>query len=154
MLANLTILVFLAFPFLSLPGPTRMTIQRDLLVHGLPLIPGRWNKKLMRLRPEWEDKRGGRKRIWSLFFISHSPEWLTNILPVPKKDGKVRMFIDFRNLNNASPQVSHSLIERLSQAKKLQREKIKYYWIGLYFTLWASLSFLFRINGLWWTLQV
>lgn len=35
--------------------------------------------------------------------VSHYPEWLANIVPVPKKDGKVRMCIDFRNLNKASP---------------------------------------------------
>ena len=35
--------------------------------------------------------------------VSTYPEWLANIVPVPKKDGKVRMCIDFRNLNKASP---------------------------------------------------
>ena len=30
-------------------------------------------------------------------------EWLSNIVPVIKKNGKVRVCIDFRNLNMASP---------------------------------------------------
>ena len=30
-------------------------------------------------------------------------QWLTNIVPVPKKDRKVRMCIDFRDLNKACP---------------------------------------------------
>ena len=30
------------------------------------------------------------------------PEWLANVVPMLKKDGKVRMCVDFRDLNKAS----------------------------------------------------
>ena len=41
----------------------------------------------------------------SVGFISvvQYPEWLANVVPVPKKDVKVRVCADFRNLNKASP---------------------------------------------------
>ena len=40
----------------------------------------------------------------SVVFISMIEylEWLANIVPVPKKDGKVRVYVDFRNLNKAN----------------------------------------------------
>ena len=38
------------------------------------------------------------------------PEWLANIVPIPKKDGKVRVCVDFRNLNKASPKNDFPLL--------------------------------------------
>ena len=36
-------------------------------------------------------------------------KWVANIVPIPKKDGKVRMCVDYRDLNQASPKNNFSL---------------------------------------------
>ena len=45
-----------------------------------------------------------RKQL-SIGFISvvEYPEWLANVVTIPKKDGKVKVYVDFRDLNKASP---------------------------------------------------
>ena len=35
--------------------------------------------------------------------VAKYPEWVATIMPLPKKDGKVRMYVDYRDLNRASP---------------------------------------------------
>ena len=35
--------------------------------------------------------------------VTSYPQWVANIVPVLKKDGKVRMCVDYRDLNRASP---------------------------------------------------
>ena len=63
-------------------------------------------QKLRRLHPQWslQVKKEIKKQL-SVSFLSvvEYPEWLANVLSVPKKDVKVRVCVKFRDLNKASP---------------------------------------------------
>ena len=52
------------------------------------------------------------KKQLSVGFISmvEYPKWLANVVPIPKKDSKVRVYVDFRDLNKASPKYDFHLL--------------------------------------------
>ena len=41
--------------------------------------------------------------------VAKYSEWVVNIVPIPKKDGKVKMCVDYRDLNWVSPKDNFSL---------------------------------------------
>ena len=83
-------------------------LDRNITEHHIPTYPEARpvKQKLSRLRPEWAEKIREEiaKQIQANFLeVVDYPQWLENILPVPKKDGKVQMCVDFRDLNKACP---------------------------------------------------
>lgn len=77
------------------------SLNTDIVMHHLPLkLECRPVKqKLRRMKPEWDMKCKEEvvKQLDVGFFeVTGYPKWLANILSVPKRDGKVRICVDYQ----------------------------------------------------------
>jgi len=91
-----------AWSYNDMPG-----LDTDIVQHKLPLKPEcpPVRQKLRRMKPEMslKIKEEVQKQFDAGFLaVAKYPQWVANIVPVPKKDGKVRMCVDYRDLNRAS----------------------------------------------------
>ncbi|KAI5385363.1 hypothetical protein KIW84_072096 [Lathyrus oleraceus] len=83
-------------------------LDADVVQHFLSLKPEcvPVKQKLRRTHPDMavKIKEEVHKQIDVGFLVTSTyPQWVANIVPVPKKDGKVRMCMDYCDLNKASP---------------------------------------------------
>jgi len=82
-------------------------LSSDIVQHRLPLNPecSPVKQKLTRMKPEMslKIKEEVKKQFDAGFLaVAWYPEWVANIVLVPKKDGKVQMYVDYQDLNRAS----------------------------------------------------
>ena len=91
-----------AWLYEDMPG-----IDTDIVQHCIPTDPTMKpiKQKLRRMKLEWTLKikeEVDRQYNAGFLRVVNYPKWLANVVSVPKKDGKVRMCVEFRDLSKAS----------------------------------------------------
>ncbi|XP_027767963.1 uncharacterized protein LOC114074305 [Solanum pennellii] len=92
-----------AWSYDDMPG-----LSVDLVVHKLPVYPDfpPVQQKRRKFKPDVSEKI--KEEIMKqlnakVIQVIRYTTWLANVVPVPKKDGKTRVCVDYRDLNKASP---------------------------------------------------
>ncbi|KAA3468476.1 RNA-directed DNA polymerase (Reverse transcriptase), Ribonuclease H [Gossypium australe] len=90
-------------------------LSTDIVVHCLPIKEEckPVQQKLRRIRPDVmiKTKEKVKKQFDAGFLqVVKYSEWVANIVFVPKKDGKVWMCVDYKDLNKASPKDNFTLL--------------------------------------------
>ena len=92
-----------AWEYYEMPG-----LDHSIVEHRLPIKPRYrpFKQALRRFNPNvLDDIKKETKRLLEAKFIRpcRYVEWISNIVPVYKKNGNLRVCIDFRDLNKATP---------------------------------------------------
>jgi len=92
-----------AWEYYEMPG-----LDRSIVEHCLPIKPGYrpYQQGARRCNPKiLPDIKAEITRLIEANFIRQCryAEWISNVVPVYKKNGKLRVCIDFRDLNKATP---------------------------------------------------
>ena len=82
-------------------------LATDIVTHKLAIKPEFTpiKQKLLKLKSEWslKVKEEVIKQFEANFImVVNYPTWLANVVPVPKKDGRIQVCVDYRDLNKVS----------------------------------------------------
>ena len=99
-----------AWYYQDMPG-----LDTEIVVHKIPVkleyppvrlaFPRMKSKIILKIKEEVEKQLN----IGFLTAIAYS-DWVANVVPMTKKDGKVRICVDYRELNRASPKDNFPLL--------------------------------------------
>ena len=83
-------------------------LDTNIMVHRLPMKNGcsPVKQKVCCMRPEMSEKikiEVMKQFDAGFLAVTSYPQWVEIMVPVPKKDGKVCICVDYRDLNRASP---------------------------------------------------
>jgi hypothetical protein len=83
-------------------------LDRSIVEHRLPLKNGFWlfqqQARQMKVEVLVEVKKEVEKMLEAGFIRPYRyAEWISSVVPVQKKDGRWRVYVDFRDLNRATP---------------------------------------------------
>ena len=89
-------------------------LDTDIVVHRLPLreecAPVKQKLRRIKLEMLLKIKKEVKKQLDAGFLeVFKYPQWVANIVPISKKGGKVRMCVDYRDLNRTSSNDNFSL---------------------------------------------
>ena len=99
-----------AWSYQDMPG-----LSFDIIQHRLPLNPecSLVKQNLRRMKPEMslKIKEEVKKQFDASFLaVAWYPEWVANIVSVPKRDGKAQIYVDYQDLNRPSPKDNFPLL--------------------------------------------
>ena len=99
-----------AWKYYKMPGLDRLIVE-----HRLPIKPGYrlFKQAPRRFNPNvLNDIKKETERLLEAKFIRpcRYAEWISNVVPVYKKNGKLRVRIDFRDLNKATPMDGYPML--------------------------------------------
>ncbi|KAL6192126.1 hypothetical protein ACLB2K_038513 [Fragaria x ananassa] len=94
---------YFAEKYNDIPG-----LSRELVCHRLPTTPRERPVQQEPRRMKTETADAGKEEVEKMFKsgiirVAKYNEWLSNIVPVRKKNGKIRVCVYYRDLNKATP---------------------------------------------------